>query len=67
MQQIERSSKVLYRMEVLKTERGQKKEIISKEHIIPSKVTLLRGNKGAYLADYLTIADQVISVLTLNK
>lgn len=41
-----------------KGRKGVKKEMISKEHIVSGKVTLLKGTKGAYHADYLTSADR---------
>ena len=49
----------------LKTERGQKKEIVSKKKkkksIVSGRITLLRGTEGTYEAEYLISADQVIS------
>jgi len=44
----------------LKMERRQKKEIMNKEFIGSSKVTLLNGMEGVCRVDYLTSADQVI-------
>lgn len=46
----------------LKTERGQKKEIMSKKKkYCFRQVALLRGTEGTYEAEYLISADQVIS------
>lgn len=44
----------------LKMERRQKKEIMNKEFIGSSKVTLLNGMEGVCRVDYLTSSDQVI-------
>lgn len=47
----------------LKTERRQKKEIVSKKKksIVSGRIALLRGMEGTYEAEYLISADQVIS------